>query len=108
VLELSGIFPCVRTTEQLNKLFICTFLSKIVKTFQFYLKLDDCKAESTYVALHTSAITYSYLLDQKISQTIVEKVKLMFYVQYTSSITLRVFHMFGLINNAVSDLDYMA
>lgn len=76
--------------------------------FQFCLKLDDYKAESTYVALHTSAITYSYLLDQKISQTIVEKVKLMFCVQYISSITVRVFHMFGLINNAVSELDYMA
>jgi len=108
VLKLSDIFPRVRTADQLNKLFICTFLSKIVRMFQFCLKLDDYKAESTYVALHTSAITYSYLLDQKISQTIVEKVKLMFCVQYISSITVRVFHMFGLINNAVSELDYMA
>jgi hypothetical protein len=85
------------------------FFSKIVRTFQFCLKPDDYKAKSTYIALHTSTITYSYLLDQKISQTtIVEKVKLMFCVQCTSSITLRVFHMFGLMNNAVSELDYMA
>lgn len=74
VLELSGIFPHVRTTEQLNKLFICTVLSKIVRTFQFCFK-----AESTYIALHTSPLTYSYLLDQKISHTtIVMKVKYMF------------------------------
>jgi hypothetical protein len=40
--------------------------------------------------------------------TVVKKVKHMFYVQYTSPITLRVIHMFDLINNAVNDWDYMA
>jgi hypothetical protein len=70
VLELFGIFPHARTTELLNKLFICTSLSKIFRMLQFFpFKLDDYKAESTYIALHTCTITCSYLLDKKISET---------------------------------------
>ena len=58
VLAISGIFPRVRTPVLLNKLFICMSVSKIVSTFLFCLRLDDYKAESIYISLHTSTITY--------------------------------------------------
>jgi hypothetical protein len=106
VLELSGIFPHARTTELLNKLFyvhLCLKFSECSSFFSF--KVDDYKTESTYIALHTCTITYSYLLDQNISETtIVEKVRHMFSVQHTLFITLRVFHMFDLIISAVGEL----